>query len=121
LARILYTLERLDPTAGGLEPVRVPRCAPSEQRELALWRALVEQKFGPNADSLVLLPVDKSWVDLIVGRVDPLQFRFLRVPSLPLATEIPYPLSPEFLENAQRLCGPQGSARSPRDATPSSM
>ena len=107
LARVLHVLEGIDADARRQTygtPIRVPRVGSGEREEVLTWRGLIEQRFGPLLPSLVLLPVDREWADVIVGRPDPSHFCRLRMtPSLtPLTTDIPYTLT-AVVEQQARL------------------
>lgn len=114
LLRILYHIEReiaqdhLDTSKGkAFRPtlLRVPISPPSVIESVPLWINFLLTKFGINTSVLMLMPLQKQWMDIIIGEPTHLQLYCLRASLrvIPLTSSIPYNLSPEFIERAKQL------------------
>ncbi|MEX2217760.1 MAG: hypothetical protein WD749_03290 [Phycisphaerales bacterium] len=119
LLRILYQIERELPIyrrgaprnrSVVLQPqhLRVPACAPSLRDRLELWLRFLEGQLEASAPVVLLAPEGQDWVDILVGSPAPTQFFCIRAgpKAVPLTTEIPYTLDPDFVARARRLIGP---------------
>ncbi|MCI0365043.1 MAG: hypothetical protein L0219_14290 [Phycisphaerales bacterium] len=118
LLRILYQVERemsaFKPLAPGTtafrvkgasqraQQIRVPKCGQGPADEALLWQAFMLTQVHAAAPVLVLVPVDQTWVDVIVGESGAAQLFCLRATqdAIPLVTEIPFTLEPGFIERA---------------------
>lgn len=134
LLRVLYKLEQgapADDSSGG-DPagrlvqgslhIRVPACADSPPNTIRLWlRFLLEELDSSNA-TILLLPVGKSWIDIIVGQASAKDYYCIQasLEAVPRTTDIPYTLGPGFLERAERriAAGAWGAISEIRDRKP---
>jgi len=114
LLRILYHIEREvaryhpDTTkAKTLRPtlLRVPTSPPTIQEITLLWISFLLTKFGTNTLVLMLMPLRKSWIDIIIGEPTELQLYCLRASLgvIPLTSSIPYNMGSEFIDRANQL------------------
>ncbi len=115
LYRILYHIDRevglLRPGASkgkalGSALLRLPVRPNSMMQDVLLWTGLMLAKCGMKMSILVLVPPkDSDWIDLIVGEPTEQQLYCLRASPevIPLTCNIPYNMSPEFIEQAKRL------------------
>lgn len=114
LYRILYHIDR---EVGRLRPgiakskalgsalLRVPAGLNTLQEDVLLWSSVLLSKFGMMTSILVLVPPKDKWMDVIVGQPTELQLYCLRASPkvLPLTSNIPYNIDPEFIVHADRL------------------
>jgi hypothetical protein len=111
LLRILYHIEReatrdnLDTTKGkAFRPtlLRIPISPPPVTESMILWINFLLKKFSKNTSVLMLMPLQKQWMDVILGEPTQLQLYCLRASLrvIPLTSSIPYNLSPEFINRA---------------------
>lgn len=114
LLRILYHIERevtrdhLDNSKGkAFRPtlLRILISPPPVVDSVLLWFNFLLTKFGNNTSVLMLMPLQKQWMDIIIGEPTHLQLYCLRASLrvIPLTSSIPYNLSPEFIERAKQL------------------
>jgi len=114
LLRILYHIEReiaqdhLDTSKGkAFRPtlLRVPISPPPVIESVPLWINFLLTKFGINTFVLMLMPLQKQWMDIIIGEPTHSQLYCLRASLrvIPLTSSIPYNLSPEFIDRANQL------------------
>lgn len=114
LLRILYHIEREitrdhpDTSKGtNFRPtlLRIPVSPPPVIESVLLWFNFLLTKFGINTSVLMLMPLQKQWMDIIIGEPTHLQLYCLRASLrvIPLTSSIPYNLSPEFIERAKQL------------------
>jgi hypothetical protein len=95
---------------GGLRPqqARVPACDDDPARAALRWLEFLASRVDPRAPILVFVPQtadpSQAWADLIVGDAGSTQLYCLRASqvALPLSTEIPYNLPPDFVADAER-------------------
>lgn len=115
--RVLYQIERElgsyliaeDGTArsGDLDPrpqsLRVPGASPTLREAMLRWFRLLLLKLDPGVPFMLLVPMDRAWVDILVGELAGSQLFCLRASprSIPLASDIPYTLDAEFLDRAR--------------------
>ena len=109
LLRILYHIEResmrnhLDTSkekAFRSTLLRVPISPPPVVESTSLWLNFLLKKFGMNTSVLMLMPMNKQWMDIIIGEPTQLQLYCLRASLgvIPLTSNIPYSMSPEFID-----------------------
>jgi hypothetical protein len=115
LYRILYHIDRevgrLQPSAAkskvlGATLLRLPVCPNAVLQDVLLWTSFVLTKFGEQTSILALMPPrNNKWVDFIVGEPTEQQLFCLRASPevIPLTSNIPYNIGPEFIEQAQQL------------------
>lgn len=114
LLRILYHIERevardhpdtLKGTNFRPTLLRIPVSPPPVIDSVLLWFNFLLTKFGMNTSVLILLPLQKRWMDIIIGEPTHLQLYCLRASLrvIPLTSSIPYNISPEFIERAKQL------------------
>lgn len=114
LLRILYHIER-EATRDHLDTskdkafrstlLRVPISPPPVMESTPLWFNFLLKKFGMNTSVLMLMPLDKQWMDIIIGEPTQLQLYCLRASLgvIPFTSSIPYSMSPEFINRAIQL------------------
>ncbi len=111
--RILYHIERevgrdhLDnPKGSNFRPIslRIPISPPPVIESVPLWTNFLLTKLGINTSVLMLIPLQKQWMDIIIGEPTHLQLYCLRASLrvIPLTSSIPYNLSPEFIERTKK-------------------
>lgn len=114
LLRILYHIEReaardhLDNSKGKAfrsTLLRIPILPPPVVESTTLWFNFLLKKFGMNTSVLMLMPQWKQWMDIIIGEPTQLQLYCLRASLrvIPLTSNIPYSMSPEFINRAIQL------------------
>ena len=114
LLRILYHIEREvtryqpDITKGkALRPtsLRVPASSPTMLESILLWISFLLTKFGTNAPVLILMPLRKSWMDIILGTPTDSQLYCLRasLEAIPLTSSVPYNMDSEFINRTNQL------------------
>jgi hypothetical protein len=82
--------------------IRVPRCADSPRDSILLWLGFLSMQLHDLAPVLVLTPLDHEWVDVVVGEPSAAQLFCLKAgpQAVPLVTQIPFTLEPEFCHRA---------------------
>ena len=111
LLRVLYHIEReairdhLDTSKGkAFRPalLRVPVSPPPVTESMLLWINFLLKKFSMNTSVLMLMPLNKQWMDIIIGEPTHLQLYCLRASLgvIPLTSSIPYSMGPEFIDRA---------------------
>ncbi|MBL9031138.1 MAG: hypothetical protein JNM80_05465 [Phycisphaerae bacterium] len=87
--------------------LRVPLGGDSPEQGLVTWHRFMLTQVDRMSPVLAIVPVGQSWVDLIVGEPTPAQFFCLRAApkTMPLGSDIPYSLDPEFVARAVREIG----------------
>jgi len=115
LLRILYQVERESASRQGDKKsddksrsslhLRVPLCGRSLVDTVQLWMDFLLNRINPSTPIFILLPLDRSWVDLVIGELTGSQlFCVKALPvTLPLTTEVPYDLDAEFIESTKWL------------------
>ncbi len=114
LLRILYHIERevtrdhLDTSKDKtFRPIllRVPSSPAPVTESALLWIHFLLKKFGMNTSVLMLMPLQKQWMDVIIGEPTHSQLYCLRasLAVIPLTSSIPYNISPEFTDKAIQL------------------
>jgi hypothetical protein len=75
---------------------QIPGARPAES--LNAWISFLATQVDPAVPILGLLPMDRTWVDVIVGEPAPADFFVLRAlpAAVPLVTDIPYQLDAEM-------------------------
>ena len=116
--RILYHIERevtsdyLNASkAKDFQPklLRVVTSPPPVMEAMPLWMNFLRAKYKKNSSVLVLIPLQKQWMDIIIGEPTQLQLFCLRssLSVIPLTSSIPYSMSPEFISrNVQMIENP---------------
>jgi len=115
LFRILYHMDR---EVGRLRPgtaegkvlgstlLRLPTCPNTMLEDVLLWSSFLLAEFGMSTSILVLVPpTDNRWIDVIIGEPTESNLYCLRASTkvIPLTSNIPYNISSEFIEHANRL------------------
>jgi hypothetical protein len=114
LLRVLYHIEReisrdhLENSRGkAFRPalLRIPVSPPPVMESVLLWINFLLTKFGMNTSVLMLIPLQKQWMDIIIGESTHLQLYCLRASLrvIPLTSSIPYNMSQEFIDRANQL------------------
>ncbi len=82
---------------------QIPGARPAES--LNAWISFCATQIDPSVPILGLLPMDRTWVDLIVGEPAPADFFALRAlpGAVPLVTDIPYQLDQQMLNDSAGL------------------
>jgi hypothetical protein len=85
--------------------LRVPISPPLVMESTPLWFNFLLKKFGMNTSVLMLMPLQKQWMDIIIGEPTPLQLYCLRASLgvIPLTNSIPYSMSPEFINRSIQI------------------
>ena len=103
----LYNLKTLMHHQGQGDHIRFPLAAGSPEESIALWVPFLRTQIDPQVPLLFITPrrEDCDWCDAILGEVTHQSLLCLKVStqSLPLASEIPYSLSPEFLTDSNTI------------------
>lgn len=109
--RVLYHIER-ESTRDHLDTsrdksfrsmlLRVPISPPPVGESISLWFNFLLKKFGMNTSVLMLMPLQKKWMDIILGEPTQLQLYCLRasLEVIPLTSSIPYTMSQDFIDKA---------------------
>ncbi|MEI7730172.1 MAG: PEGA domain-containing protein [Verrucomicrobiota bacterium] len=115
--RVLYQLsEHFGPYAlgsfsaqtspDGLRPqqIRLPAQSASPFQALLFWEQFLSTQLSPEVPLLLVLPLGQNWVDAIVGepRVDSWYCLRVNTKVTPVASDVPYELTAEFVERARR-------------------
>jgi hypothetical protein len=115
LLRILYHIDRevgkLHPGAArgkalGSTLLRLPTCPNTLLEDVLLWSSFLLVEFGMWTSILALVPpTDNGWIDMIIGEPTESHLYCLRASTkvIPLTSNIPYNISSEFIEHANRL------------------
>ena len=84
--------------------MRIPRCTESPEEALQLWTDFMLTQLHPDSPLLLLQPLDYDWLDVIAGAptADELFCLAVGQDELPLATDIPFTLDDEFVEDVDR-------------------
>lgn len=129
LLRVLHELGSAGSRAGDDRPdsrphhLRLPLAADSRQHALLLWAGFLQIALPPGTAMLLVARDATDWVDAVVGEPDSDDFFCLQasLKAQPLATQIPYDLSPELKPRLQKLegafLGPDGGAASKPNLT----
>jgi hypothetical protein len=114
LFRVLYHIDR---EVGFLRPgmtkdkpsgstlLRLPVCSNTMPDDILLWSSFLLDTFGLTMSILVLVPQAKNWIDVIMGGSTEVQLYCLRASPkvIPLTSNIPYNVGPEFIEHVNGL------------------
>lgn len=114
LFRVLYHIDR---EVGLFQPkitkcelpgttlLRLPVCSNTMPDDIFLWSSFFLNTFGLTMSILVLAPLAQNWIDVIVGGSTELQLFCLRASPgvIPLTSNIPYSVGPEFIERVNGL------------------
>jgi hypothetical protein len=114
LLRILYHIEReitrYRPDASKGETVRptllrVPVSASAMLQNTLLWFGFLLNKLIKDMPVLVLMSLENSWIDIIIGEPTESQLYCLRASlrMIPLTSTIPYNMGSEFIARANKL------------------
>jgi len=110
LTRIMYQIERefLGQSAKTnirAKQLRVPACADRPHEAVLLWMQFLSSQITYPVPVLIILPLEESWVDMMIGEQVGSQLYSIRVlPSkLPMTTQIPYSLDEDFVQRIDRL------------------
>lgn len=136
LLRVLYQIERemsafrrVPPVGSttmrmkGVPPrpqhIRVPRCFDSLDKSLAAWMSLLITQLHDAAPVLMLLPLEQSWIDVIVGEPSEDQFFCMRAGAevVPLVTDVPFTFEPDFEYRAREFIKQAAASNGVRFAT----
>ena len=116
--RILYALQsqcgafargRFNPksVASTIRPqqVRVPQAADSISKAITQWSGFFLTQVDPQTPMLVTVPLEEPWLDVTFGEPASQELFGLRATpkAMPLASEVPYNLTPEFRARARQL------------------
>ena len=117
LIRILYHIDRemsagLVSRAGrdGYERsvhARVPASSGHVAEASILWTNLLLREYGQYTGVLIIIPQQKTWLDIIIGEPSPSQLYCLRASfeALPLTNTVPSKISDEFVERVRQKAG----------------
>ncbi|MFH0879229.1 MAG: hypothetical protein V2A34_05915 [Lentisphaerota bacterium] len=85
--------------------LRVPRCADSLERTAYAWTLFMLNQMDPSTPLLLLLPIDETWMDMLVGTPAVSQLYCLQASSaaLPLTSDIPYKWEPSFDSQVEKV------------------
>jgi hypothetical protein len=114
LFRVLYHIDReiglFRPSitkgkSSGPILLRLPVCSSTMPDDILLWSSFLLSTFGLTTSILVLAPPAKNWTDVVMGESTGLQlFCLLASPRvIPLTSNIPYRVDPEFIEHVNGL------------------
>ena len=114
LLRILYHIDRevtrYQPDSSKTRTtratlLRVPVSQPDMSQRAFLWLSFLLNKFDSDMPVLVLIPLEKSWIDIIIGIPTDSQLYCLRasLTMIPLTSSIPYNMGSEFIEQTTEL------------------
>ena len=121
LLRILYHIEReverYKPDAAdgrktktmtmALRPtlLRIPVSPPTMLEGALWWISFLLVKLGMNTPLFLLMPLEKSWMDIIIGEPTTSQLYCLRASrkGVPLTSSVPYNMDSEFINRANKL------------------
>jgi formylglycine-generating enzyme required for sulfatase activity len=85
--------------------IRVPRAADSIPKAIVQWSGFFLTQLDPQTPLLLTVPLEEQWLDITLGEPASQEMFVLRATpkAMPLASEVPYNLSPEFRERARQL------------------
>jgi hypothetical protein len=85
--------------------LRVPVSQPDMSQNAFLWLSFLLNKFDKDMPVLALIPLEKSWIDIIIGEPTDSQLYCLRasLTMIPLTSSIPYNMGSEFVEQTTEL------------------
>ena len=101
---------------GGSRCLRLPQIPGARPAEsLNAWISFIATQIDPCVPILGLLPMDRTWVDVIVGEPSPEDFFLLRAlpTAVPLVTDIPYQLDADMLADCAGLLADVAAGRLP--------
>ena len=117
LFRVLYHIDRevgrlrhgaSKSKASGSTLLRLPTNPDTVLEDVFLWTNFLLAEFETCTSILALVPpLANKWIDLIVGEPTEAHLYCLQAPTkvIPLTSNIPYNISPEFVKHAGRLIG----------------
>lgn len=78
--------------------IRVPACVSDAAGSLAAWSRFFASRLDPACPIILIRRIDGHWIDAIVGTPGRAELFCLRagLVALPLASEVPYTIEPEF-------------------------
>jgi hypothetical protein len=84
--------------------IRVPACGTAPDEVLLLWGRFLSAQLDASTPTLLILPLEATWLDIIVGEPSIRELFCIRATprKFPLTTDIPYTLDPEFVERSTR-------------------
>ncbi len=84
--------------------LRVPACADSTTDSFLLWTDVLLKRLDPAATTLFLIPLNETWMDIIVGEPTTSELYCLKasLEAIPLTSSIPYELDKKFINWAQK-------------------
>src|SRR6185503_16324697 len=87
------------------QQIRVPQAANSISKAIAQWAGFFLSQIDSQTPILLTVPLEEQWLDVTVGEPTSQESFSLRATpkAMPLASEVPYSLSPEFRERARQL------------------
>lgn len=113
LLSVLYEIEHemgafrpgMRDSQAGASHLRVPACAPDAYQAMHQWIEFLEMQVDASAPILAIQPFGEKWVDLIVGEPNPRDLFCIRATrkKVPLTSDIPYNLTPEFVCEAEEF------------------
>jgi len=97
------------------QQIRVPRAADSISKSIVQWSSFFLSQVDPQTPILLTVPLEEQWVDVTVGEPASQEMFCLRATpkAVPLASEVPYNLSPEFVQRGRQLLGALEAGRPP--------
>lgn len=106
ISRELLSFRPLEPGTGlrsrtvdaDAKHLRLPACAEGAGRSMEGWLRLLLEELDASSPILCLAPVDRDWVDVLVGEPTSSNLFCVRAApgTLPLTTEIPYTIEEAF-------------------------
>lgn len=107
----IYGLDLYNPKnithQGGGDHIRFPLAAESPEEGIALWVPFLRTQIDPEVPLLLIVPREKKygWCDAVFGEVTHQSLFCLKASTqlFPLASEIPYNLSQEFLSESNTI------------------
>jgi formylglycine-generating enzyme required for sulfatase activity len=126
--RILYAVQsqcgafakgRFNPksVASTIRPqqIRVPRAADSISKAVVQWSGFFLTQVDPHTPMLLTVPLEEQWLDVTLGEPASQELFPLRATpkAVPLASEVPYTISPEFRDRARQLVNTLEAGRPP--------
>ena len=114
LLGLLYHVERYG-SAPAAAALRVPACADAFAEAAEAWVSLIVDRAGSGTPVVALQPLGAMWLDVILGKPtsQDLFCILARPAALPLTTDIPYNLEPEFIQRARAYLGLPAIASKP--------
>lgn len=119
LLRILYQVEReFGAFAAGAgrerksalasaraQQIRVPSCGVAAGEAGRLWTGVLLETLADGVDIMTLQALDQRWLDVIVGEPTSANLFCMQASdrAIPLTSDIPYTLDPDFIERAQAM------------------